>query len=486
MPLSELYNAVDPRGVVLNANLFSNNSYPGTDVFPTNSKQFPNAYRFAKTFVSPSSVVFGGGNGVTSIDDPTYLGFSLRFDILSPLFNGAILNNPSQPKLGDRDFSFINDLDGSRRSGKDPSRPNGESAVGYLEAIGETTRANYLRAFIQGIREVNSLRPYYWQTITGLDEAWNKSFQMEDPYSGTTDEQGININCLEALDLKISALFNLYKAAVFDVKYKRTILPKNLMYFNIYIDVLEIREFKTFKRRLERDESILTAENRNSNRENTLKLINENTATITFLFEDCIWDLSAANKIFETVSNNGTNEMTTSSMKWSYSKVEIESQFPGYDSALSDSANLQPANVNSTINTDPRSLGKKILDNATEAAKGSATTTLSNLKKGVVNKVERVAKSLIQKPLLGNIFGQRNQILAAIRNPQFLVNAVAGAAVQSSILSSNTPQVSGINRIGNSIFTNQTLQNEQSLTSNNVFGRGPSGPSPLNSTNVFE
>ena len=54
-------------------------------------KSFPSSYEYAKRFVANATTAQGSGNnGVTSLDDPTYLGFSLMFDITSPLFNGAI------------------------------------------------------------------------------------------------------------------------------------------------------------------------------------------------------------------------------------------------------------------------------------------------------------------------------------------------------------------------------------------------------------
>lgn len=470
MPLSELYNAIDPQGTVLNAQVFGRGFYPGEDPFEGSRGQFPDAYRFGKTFVSPAYAVQGGGNGVTSVDDPTYLGFSLRFDILSPLFNGAISNIPNNQPADDieSDIAPISQI-----------IPSGESAVGYLEKIGDPTRANYLRSFIQGIQEVNSVRPYYWQTIEGLSEAWGKSFSMMDPFSGSADGEGITIGCLEALDLKIGALFNLYKAAVYDVKYKRTVLPKNLMYFNVYVDILEIRKFKSIQ-------NVLTRANTNNDPEATLRLINENTATITFGFEDCIWDLTALGKMFESVTNAGSNEMTTSSMKWSYSRVEMESQFPGVESSLSDSANLQPKTLGGKTSTNARSIAKKIFDNASNAVQNAGKSTLKNVKKGALNRVERIARSLIQGPLLGNVFGQRNQTLAAIRNPQALINAVAGAAVQSSTLSSGSPGPGLVRNLGDPIFTNQIPQIQENLQSNNIFGDGPSGPPPLKSNNVFE
>ena len=59
---------------------------------------FPSSYEFAKRFVNNSKTAYGSGsNGVTSLDDPTYLGFSLMFDITSPLFNGAVQGNQGIP-----------------------------------------------------------------------------------------------------------------------------------------------------------------------------------------------------------------------------------------------------------------------------------------------------------------------------------------------------------------------------------------------------
>lgn len=477
MPLTELFNTVDPQGVILNRQDFGRNFFPGEDPFQSSRGQFPDAHRFAKTFVSPAFAVSGGGNGVTSVDDPTYLGFSLRFDILSPLFNGAI--TPALANEGinlDESVEGINPIETTEQL-TNTVRQSGESAISYLEKIGETTRANYLKTFIQGLREIEGSRPYYWQTIEGLTEAWSKTFLMTDPYSGSTDSEGITIGCLEAMDLKISALFNLYKAAVYDVKYKRTVLPKNLMYFNIYVDIHEIRKFKSVR-------NVLTRGNTNDVANDTFRLINENTATITFRFNDCTWDLSAASNVFANVTNAGENSMTTASMKWAYSSVEMEAQFPGFGSSLSDTAMLQPKTLSGKTNITNKGIAKKILDNASDAVPAAVTNTLNNLKKGVVNKAERVARSLIQGPLLGNVFGQRNQVLAAIRNPQALINAVAGAVFQTSALQSTNVSSASL---GDPVFAGQNnSQNQNILQPSNVFGTIPSGPPPLNSNNVFE
>ena len=212
MPLIDLANPAGSQGLAQLAGPFG--SYLG-------GSSFPSSYEFAKRFVNNAKTANGSGsNAVTSLDDPTYLGFSLMFDITSPLFNGATVGSngippaaltpaPEDGQVSTQGGLIITPSDSNNNY---PSTP---SAVAYLNKIGEANRAEYLKAFIQGIQEVNQTRPYYFQTIAGIKEAWekNSSFSIE-PYTGTTGEEGITIGCLEAIDLKITALFNLYKINV--------------------------------------------------------------------------------------------------------------------------------------------------------------------------------------------------------------------------------------------------------------------------------
>ena len=415
------------------------------------AKQFPSSYDFGKRFVSPVTTFGNSGNGVTTIDDPTYLGFTLSFDIMSPLFNGATSGSTS----------------------------HGESAVGYLEKIGETTRAGYLKAFVQGIKEINDTRPYYWQTIGGLTEAWGKTVNMVDPYSGSGDE-GITIGCLEALDLKMTALFNLYKMAVYDVKYKRTILPINLMYFTVSVNVLEIRKFKTARNWLNALNKSIDPTDSSAVEDFT----NQNTSQVTFNFEECCWDATASGVVYENVTQAGHSGFATSSMKWKYGRVEMQSQFAGYDSALMDKANQNPVSDG---------FG---LDDLKDNAKKFAKDKLANAAKGAVNKLERGIRSRFNSFALGNVFGLRNQIFDALRNPAALANAVGGAFLQEQQIGGQIQSRLGDNPLGvgiqpgnslpsENINSGQIPSNTQQLSSSNIFGNGPSGPSPLNSTNLF-
>jgi len=99
-----------------------------------------------KKFITVNKNPVSSGNGITGYDDPTYLGFTLTFDITSPLFNGATKGAAGATPA----------------SGSGNNTVESQSAIGYLKAIGENNRANYLQAFVQGIREINNTRPYYW------------------------------------------------------------------------------------------------------------------------------------------------------------------------------------------------------------------------------------------------------------------------------------------------------------------------------------
>jgi len=430
---------------------------------------------FIKTFVTPASSVSGGGNGVTSLDDPTYLGFSLRFDISSPLFNGAANGTPAKPPsetplvdaIGD---SLLGPAPEPPLSGEEGQFiPGGESAIGYLKKVGEKTRASYLASFIQGLREVNEYRPYYWQTIEGLNDAWTKSLNMLDPFQGSGDGEGITIGCLEAVDLKISALFNLYKSAVYDVGYKRTVLPKNLMYFRVYVDVYEIRRFKS-------TQGWLTKLNPNAPQNDVDRFLNDNTSRITFVFDECQWMPEASGKVFDNVTNAGGNEMSATSMKWSYSTISMISDFAGIDQELSDKAKLQTQG----------GLGAAVKNAAKNQALKAANAAL--------NRGVGAVKALAQGAILGNAFGLRNQIIGVLQNPGAVSSAIAGAMVQSGGSSSNiklgdNPLGAGIQPGGSlptdNIYLGLVPGSGSQLGSSNVFGPGPSGPGPLESNNVF-
>ena len=422
------------------------------------------------------------------------------FDISSPLFNGAVVSNtgisapeqsPAPTADGEVAVSGLQGTSTTAPSG-DSSYPSTPSAVAYLAKIGEVNRVEYLKAFIQGIQEINTTRPYYWQTIDGLIEAWQKSTKFStDPYTGTTGEEGITIGCLEAIDLKLTALFSLYRMAVYDTRYKRFVVPQNLLRFDVYVYVQEIRKFKTVR-------NWLGALNPSKDSDDTKRMVNENTSQVGFKFTECMWDPSASGNVFDGVTNTG-GEIATTQIKWNYGLMENVSQFSGYNSKLD--ASKIPGNTDPSFKDKLKQFGKDQLANAAE---------------GAINAVGRTVSSAIQGLTLGNVFGLRNELLGAISNPQGLINAAVGAAIQGGELPTfgNQSAITNIGDnplgvpneagpfnptkafdpagpVGGSLDANQVFDPAapvgEGLSSINVFG--PSGP-PNNSTisneNIFD
>lgn len=197
-------------------------------------------------------------------EDPTYLGFKFVFDFgtlpvnpeygwaPSPLLripnytagNGAGmasgLENPfGQPAYnlgGPIYYSTYNYL--LQREGAFAAESN------------RSKRANALVQFQTLLNNINTNSPWFFQSIDGLDKLDKISRSGFQDEVGTdnfnpqkTDGKTLTINCLESLNLRISALADLYETAMFDADNMRWLVPRNLRKFTMYIFVTEIRNF---------------------------------------------------------------------------------------------------------------------------------------------------------------------------------------------------------------------------------------------------
>lgn len=144
-----------------------------------------------------------------------------------------------------------NDLSGSKS-------PYADNVGGYSDASANSSFDNMrktidmfevpqtvydMMGFINGMNDIITKYPYILQTISGLDEAYKKYFEVKDPYMGSGDGT-ISIDCLEMLDLRVSSMFNKYFNAVYDRQYRRERVPVNLRRFNCSVFVHDIRNFK--------------------------------------------------------------------------------------------------------------------------------------------------------------------------------------------------------------------------------------------------
>jgi hypothetical protein len=143
--------------------------------------------------------------------DPTYIGFKLFF----------LVNQPDSKLLSDQ------------------ALPN--TAMAYLTNIGDTARMHYLEKFVKHLVAINQQTPWFFQSIEGLQDAWKHGYQEADFKPLLPADRKISIKCLESIDLRMTALIDLYRKACFDWPNRREVVPKNLRQFTMYIYCYENR-----------------------------------------------------------------------------------------------------------------------------------------------------------------------------------------------------------------------------------------------------
>lgn len=133
---------------------------------------------------------------------------------------------------------------------KDPNYENKISSSRYStewylrHSIGDRRRANMLKTFKLALKDIERVFPFYFRSISGL-----KSLTDVDSARGTRlKDSVITIDCLEALDLRITQLLNLYRKIVWDDVYQRWALPDMMRFFGMKIYVSEIRMFHDWKK----------------------------------------------------------------------------------------------------------------------------------------------------------------------------------------------------------------------------------------------
>lgn len=201
--------------------------------------------------------------------------------------------------------------------------------------------------FIQGMKSLTTEYPYVLQTVTGLDEAYKKYFEVKDPYMGSGDGK-ISINCLEFIDMRVTSMFNKYFNAIYDRKYRRERVPINLRRFQCSIFVHDIRNFSdTLRSSISdpEDYSMIT------------KIALNSLSTIEFKFFDCEIVPEETGSIFDNVTNLPNNDMRNTNFTFTYGNCVINflpfEDLRRYVFGLRDVNEIKPETItNITINNN--------------------------------------------------------------------------------------------------------------------------------------
>ena len=281
------------------------------------------------------------------------------------------------------------------------------SALAYLNSIGETERAIYLEKFIDTLKYISDNMSWYFQGIEGLDEAWKRDF------STPRINGELSIECLDDVSFKMTGLIDLYRKACFDWTNQREVVPMNLRKFDMMVYVFDGRIVKDTSSLKDDIQSFVPDLKKNT--KSTKDVVNDmfgkivgdndnridvdNATRILFHFQKCQFNLDSGSKIFASLSNK---EMTSGEqeLKIDYHGVEETNLYHIFGSGkvadtLTGSLDIQAISDNQIA---PLSFVDGALLKAEEIA--------SNLARGLVNnqadKLKAKAAAMILETVGGN------------------------------------------------------------------------------------
>lgn len=147
-----------------------------------------------------------------------------------------------------------------------------ESAISYLRRTGELERGSALNEFRWLLSRITNDFPWFFKSITGIDNLWKWGYMNSE---GSTQYAPVEltVSCYETVDLRMTALADLYRKASRDRRYFRDLLTLDKKRFNMTVLVGEARNLRTFVE------------------SNTTEWLNH-VSTVAFRCLDCEFDFS--------------------------------------------------------------------------------------------------------------------------------------------------------------------------------------------------
>lgn len=399
----------------------------------------------------------GFASDLFQYEDPTYLGFYFIFDF------DPIGINPSTGLVDNALFA-------EPGAGID-------SAQQYLRAIGYPAKAEKLKQFKEGMRYINKIAPYYFQTLEGVPDLWKinkKAFGFE---PNKALEKFVTIGCLESIDLRMTALADLYMKATFDEDNMRDLLPSNLKRFTVDIMVAEMRKFHRVKEIVETN---ITQAPQNSfeTRGGPLEELNDLISVIKFKCSKCEFDFSES---FPTEELNmaGDMQMAKQKIKINIGNVTQRNSYRLLDLYLSDFVSVSGNAIkeDSVVGSGKFSkINKTSVNDESDKLRSKIEgydqgLNSSNLFNGAISTLQDQARGFSQQ--LGNL--GPNAVAGALGNLQSQITGLALGNVHDDRNRSLTELING--------FTNESDQIRGIQRGEDVFPNSPGADTTTRNSN---
>lgn len=179
------------------------------------------------------------------LDQPSNYYFKLMFYFSNPYAEEELSSNLLGLEYNDRATTEQNGW-------------GANTALNYLYNNKEYTRFRYLSEFIKLLSDINIHCPWYFQSITGLDTALERSELGGKEFKIEEERKKISIKCLpDALDNRIGKMLDLYRSAAFSQMLHKEVIPANLRKFDMGIFI-----FSPFVRELDLENPIRLKKNK--------------------------------------------------------------------------------------------------------------------------------------------------------------------------------------------------------------------------------
>ena len=362
-------------------------------------------------------------------EDPTYLGFKLEFDF-----------DPTHRNLE-------NGMTDDPLFSKPDSTNSLESAQRYLKATGYSNRAEMLERFKQNLRFINTQSPWFFQSITGLNELWKiEHGENFNPFRGK--DKVLEISCLESIDMRLTALADSYRKATYDPKFMRWLLPENLMWFTVRVQVCEMRSFHKISDAINKINPAVYTVNPNvesSTKDFLMKRPEEKPAEASFeaitdlvsLMEfhltHCTFDFSESFPSDGAITMDGNMNMAKQKFKINVGHISEKHSYKLMDLVLKDGVNQENGDFSTSIPDFDKAFNTRadnILTNTISGLQSNLQDRLNQISGIPGNLIARGVNKVgeaINRVVLGNVYDLRNQSAAGILNSFLGKNEQLGA-----------------------------------------------------------
>lgn len=394
-----------------------------------------------------------------------------------------------------------------------------------------TQRRDMLNAFRNGFLYINKNSPYYFQSISGLDQLLKADIKNIHKGASKPQRMGtLTIDCLESIDMRIFALSELYRKAIYDYTYHRSMLPENLRKFRMWLVVTEIRNIQlsygladvlnpfsipsvakvansldTFNSQTGLLDKISGDNQKSTNTEdyppNNPEFGGTELGPYAFIyqFDQCEFDFDDSYPSYGTIDNKGSGPVTNK-FKIHVGRVkDYKIQFNELSDILQKNGNIKLMVLNDTWGSKAdgyRDYDYKgsdgisgLPDNIDEADPGAFFKQMaSNFITNTVADLKNIGVSKLENALLGNIYGLGGINAGAALRSGFSVANTFNDLKNNGIpnpFKDNSPQAQGLGgpgqrqypTINEDAYTGTSTQSNENL--GNALGGGTNPPGTL-------